>query len=223
LNNSEQQDPDDVGYTPARQLTPTVKIFPEESEPLSRGSDKRRVGAHFSCLTDAQATLLQEVLAELPGILKTLKNEALMLARESLTKGFVLPEDVIQKYVAEAWTYEEWHEWFLLKTPSISVDEADERCEQTPWDALEDLLGLPHQGARHFPLFLFSAEGPPDPWWIAVLAALRREERCDEWMLLAWLLRPNSLLKNRSPFEALRDTPKRVISLAKSATREEQL
>jgi hypothetical protein len=208
---------------PARRLTPQVKIFPEESEPLSRGSNQRRVGAHFSCLTDTQAALLQEVLVELPEVLKSLKDEALMHTRQSLTHAFVLPDSVIKQYVAEAWAHEHWHELFLQQTPCISLDEADERCEHTPWDALEDLLGLAHQGSRHFPLFLFTADGPPDPWWIAVLAALRCEERSNEWKLLAWLLRPDSLLQNRSPLEALRDDPKGVISRAKYATREEQL
>jgi hypothetical protein len=212
-----------TSIVPARRLMPHVKIFPEESEPLSRGSDQRRVGAHFSCLTDTQAALLQEVLAELPDILKSLKAEALTHTRQSLTNAFVLPESVMQQYGAEAWAHEQWHELFLQQTPWISLEEADERCTHTPWDAFEDLLGLAHRGSWHFPLFLFTADGPPDPWWIAVFAALRCEERSNEWKLLAWLLRPDSFLQNRSPLEALRDDPKEVISRAKYATREEQL
>ena len=223
MNDPQQSESSATRIVPARRLVPRVKLFPEDPEPLSRGGDQRRVGAHFSCLTDTQAMLLKEVLAELPDVLKSLKDEALMQARQSLTKAFVLPESIIQQYVAEAWAHEHWHELFLQQTPCISLDEADERCEHTPWDALEDLLGLAHQGRRHFPLFLFTADGPPDPWWVAVLAALRCEERSNEWKLLAWILRPHTILQIHSPLEALRNDPKRVISLAKHATREEQL
>lgn len=204
-------------------MKPTVKLLDEQPEPFSSGRDQRRLSAHFSSLTDAQADSLKDVLAALPGILKSINDEALAHARQSIKQAFALQESVVAQYIDEAWAHELWHESFLQQTPWVAMDEAIERCEHTPWDALEDLLALPHQGRRHFPRFLFTTEGTPDPWWVAVLAALRFEKRPDEWKLLAWLLRPHSIIQNRSPLEALRENPKRVISLAQYATREDQI
>jgi hypothetical protein len=141
-------------------------------------------------------------------------------AVDDINQAFTLPMAAVQLFQKEAWANAHWQQAFIESTPCLTVDEADARCEQTPWDAFADMLGLPYQGRIYFPQFQFAADGTPDSWFIACLAALRSERRHDAWELLKWWLTPESVLTGLAPVEALHRLPKRVLSRARYAERE---
>lgn len=204
---------------PPRQLFP--KLWPLKPDMVNQNTGRSRILVYFSQLSDAQAKVLHDVLPELLIVMAKVRQQQQLQARELMVRTFSKSESVLDQYQQEAWTHEHWHEAVLRELPCITLQETDQRCEGTPWNAEEDLLWVAHRGQRHFPLCQFTDAGQPDPRWTCLVAKAERDNRCREWELLAWLLTPNPFLTNdQTPMAALPDQPREVISLAGSTLKE---
>lgn len=202
-----------IAAPPQRQLVP--KLWPFEPDGVTPSTGRSRILVNFSQLTDDQARLLHDVLPEILVVMARISQQQQTQARALMVQTFSKSESVLNQYRQEAWTHERWHEAVLRDLPCITLKEADERCDGTPWDAEEDLLWVAHRGQRHFPLCQFTEVGPPDPRWTCLVAKAERDNQCRGWELLAWLLTPNPFLaSNQTPMAVLPDRPRKVISLA---------
>jgi hypothetical protein len=203
---------------PARSLYTRVRT----DAPGALGSQSGRcsIQVYFSHLADTQTTLLEAVLAELPNVITKVRWQLHRRSEELISSALNRPSSTIDQYRTEAWAHTRWRESLLTHLPCLSQDEAAERCEDSPWQAEDDLLWLPHYGRRFYPTCQFTPTGPPDPAWARVVSETRGARHPGKWELMARLLTPQSLLANLSPKEALASQPKRVLSVLQQDLRE---
>ena len=71
----------------------------------------------------------------------------LSLARRDLDDATITSEQ-LALLRAEVWEHEHWHAAVLQDLPCFSIEEAQERCDRSPWD-VDELLVLPHAGYRY--------------------------------------------------------------------------
>jgi hypothetical protein len=205
-----------VPQPPSRRFQPKVTV---REEPLLRPSDRCNIFIHVNHLSDSQMERLKDIVSELPSLVDQISKEIRNQLWSTTWTTLAPTLEQVRALQVEAWDHERWHEAVLRELACLTVEEAEECCAHSPWD-VHELLVLPLGGRRYVPAFQFLSDGSPHPAWATLMSVLLTVTRFDQWDLLAWLARPDSLLNNEPPISAIGKDPKRVLSLARLIDRE---
>lgn len=203
-----------VPQAPSRRFEPRVRISKDSG---SREWGRCHVHVHFSHMDDTQVKRVEEIVSALPEVLELVDQSAREDLHLTTRETLRCSADQIAALRTEAWDHERWHEVVLSELPCLTMADAEQRCQSTPWEP-EQLLVLPHRGRRYIPAFQFLEDGSPSPIWFTLMAILLEQDRFDNWDLLAWLIRPHPAFEDRPPIDVLYADPKSVLRWARRLT-----